>query len=261
MGTVDAVDGHVRWPLQAFAALLAMLALVALGCWLQLRQADRAGVQAVSVDVVRGGTLLGLQLFPLLELGVVPQMRGDAGVDVVLPGVVVLDQPGRAIPGLSSDRLLDEGAQHGFGEDSTVAADVFVGKHGLRVGIRLAHNEVSRDRLRAGAVGEYPWPKRRLVPDKPMDPLPAIDSDRHFLSRIVVVLEFIKDHVDKVIQARDGLKLNLAQDGAFQRLRERGFNLATASELRMRVSGMRRLGIEHVLNVRKSGLVERTSLL
>jgi len=52
--------------------------------------------------------LLGLELLALLQLCIVAQMGRDTGVDVVLLGDIVLDQPRSAVPSFARDRFLDE---------------------------------------------------------------------------------------------------------------------------------------------------------
>lgn len=85
---------------------------------LQLGQSRRLGC-SVAVDV--RGALLGLELLSLLQLGVVTQVGWYPGVNAVLCSVVVFNEPRGTGPGFAHNRLLQESAQHGFGEDAAVA--------------------------------------------------------------------------------------------------------------------------------------------
>lgn len=48
--------------------------------------------------------------------------------------------------------------------------------------------------------------------------------NRYCLSRVIVGAVFVKDQVDKGINARDGLELNASEDGAFECFWEGFFN-------------------------------------
>lgn len=217
----------------------------ALGRWLQFGKPDgswvKTGRRAVAVGFVRDAcTFLGLKLLALLDFCVVLKVGGNSGVDIVLSSVVVLDQPGGAVPGSASDRLFDKGSQHSFGEDSAVAPDVLIGEDGLVLG-SLDINKISSGRPRVGAIGKRPWSKGGLVANQAMRPLSAHQCHRHLLTGVVVVFELVKDLINEVIESRDDLELDFVQNRALEGLGKRRLDFLASCKLFAPVS--RRLRI------------------
>lgn len=171
----------------------------------------------VAVDI--GGALLGLQLLTLLQLGIIAKVRRYSRVNMVLLGVVLLDEPGRTGPCLAHDRLLDKGPEHSLGEDAPVARNVILGDNGL-VSAVMRVNEISRRWLGACAVGQYALAKGGFVADAAMGSLPAMAGDGDLLARVVVLLELVVDCVDEIIESGNDLKLDPAEDGALEGLGE-----------------------------------------
>lgn len=143
-------------------------------------------------------SLLSLLLLPLVQLRVVSKSRGDAGVDVELVGIVVLDKPWRPIPRLSNGSPLDERSEHGLREDPAVPSDIPVIQGNFLLSLLQKHH-IPRLRRHFGAVGHYPWAKGSLVPDQPSDSLRSVSRDHDFLARVEVILELVEDLINHIV--------------------------------------------------------------
>lgn len=64
-----------------------------------------------------------------------------------------------------------------------------------------------------------------------MDAVPFFGRRSHLLPGVIVLFEFVVNHVDEVVEAGDDLKLNFAQDRALEGFGKGLFDFATASKL------------------------------
>src|SRR6478752_4382438 len=127
------MNRHVKRPLETLGTRSRLTRLcLTLGSRLEFRQTYwtrmkcRSQIMTVGV-MVEVGSLLGLELFTLHNLGVVSKVRRNASIDMILARIVVLDQPRCPIPCVAGDSLLDERSEHCLGEDTPVATDVLIG--------------------------------------------------------------------------------------------------------------------------------------
>ena len=153
--------------------LLLSLRLVALRRRLQLGQPHRAVREIVKRSADPGYVLramtwrmrfpLRLMLFPFEQLVVVPQMRRDAGVDMILCGHIMLDQPRRAVPRFSGDRLLNERPQNRLGEYFPVAEYVIAIHHSFLIRPPVYASKIAGDWLCQSTVRKNFTTQARLV--------------------------------------------------------------------------------------------------
>jgi hypothetical protein len=59
----------------------------------------------------------------------------------------------------------------------------------------------------------------------------TIHADGDFLPWKIVLFEVVEYVVDEVVETRNGLELNFAEDGAFEGFGKRLFDFSTSSEL------------------------------
>lgn len=64
-----------------------------------------------------------------------------------------------------------------------------------------------------------------------MGSLAALAGNGDFLAGVVVLFKLVVDCVDEVIESRNDLELDFAENGAFEGFGERFFDFACASEL------------------------------
>ena len=170
-------------------------------------------------------------LFPLEQLVVISQVRRDSGINVILRGHIMLDQPRRAVPCLPSNSLFDEGPQDRLGEYLPVAEYVIAVHHGLLVRSSVYASKIPRDRLCQSTVGKYLATQARLISHYTSQALPAAHRNRDSFTWVVVGLEFFVDHVDEGIDSRNSLELDAAQYRPLKRFREGLFNFFGAGKL------------------------------
>lgn len=149
---------------------------------------------------------------------------------MVLVGIFLLYQPRRSSPSLSRDSLFYKPPEHGLGESASISRNVFIGKYGFFFCVFDADQITCRWQS-AGAVGEDSWAKGGLVTNETGDTVSFFGRRRHLLSRVIVLFEFVVNHVDEVVEAGDDLELNFAQDRSLEGFGKGLFDFATASKL------------------------------
>lgn len=210
---------------------------------LQLRQACRSMRLDVGARCIvkwdramAGQPLLSLRLLALLELGLPAQMSGHARVNPILCGNLVIHQPWRSGPRLSSHGLFDERSKNRLGKDLAIAPDIAVVDDSLLVVSIVQTDEVSGEGNSHSTVRENLCAESSLVPDDTSETLSGVDGDGDMLAGVKVGLELFVKPIDQVVDSRNGLELYATKDGAFQGFGEGLLDFLGTSKLDRRLA-------------------------
>jgi hypothetical protein len=151
----------------------------------------------------------------------------------VLASYRLLDKPGCAIVGVPLEAILQKRAEVLLGEDFAASFYVFVINQGLVSVLAVDFDKVSGEGgAYNGTTGVANGLKLGLLSYYTRELFSTLERDVDILAGKVVALEFLKDIRYKLVYARNGRELDLAQDRVAESIRENLLDVAGAVILR-----------------------------
>lgn len=95
----------------------------------------------------------------------------------------------------------------------------------------MSVDQVSCGGLGTGSVSKDALAKSRLVANEAVDSLSAFAGNGDFFTRVVVLFKLVINGINEIIESRNDLELDFAENGAFEGFGEGFLDFAGASDL------------------------------